>query len=74
MANENLFPSALYWLFEMVHKANYFAVTERKNLILSSFDKSRDDPFLLVCRIPHNLFSNGFSHSPLIKFFFIKIV
>ena len=45
---------------EILLKVNHFAVDKGKSLICGAFHKSRDDPFIRVCKIPHDLFQNDF--------------
>ena len=58
MAVETLFP-----------KGVYFATDKGKTL--QDFCESRDDPFLCVCEIPHNLFSNELLKSSSIQLLII---
>ena len=49
----------LYLICKMTFKVNYFAGGGSKKLIcMQSFYRSIDNPFLLVCRILHNLIKN----------------
>ena len=53
----------------MLFKVNYFTAGKGK---LYSFCNSKDDPFMGVCGIPHNLFSNDFLHCSSIQLFLTK--
>ena len=64
----------LYLICKMFFNVSYFAARKGKTLFVCRVYKSRYDPFMGVCRIPHNLFSNYSSCSSIIQLFFIKVL
>ena len=61
-------------MWEMFFNLSYFAAHKGKTLFVCRVYKSRYDPFMGVCGIPHNLFSNYSSCSSIIQLFFIKVL
>ena len=57
----------------MLLRVNYFAADKGKSLTCRVFFKYKDDPFMRVCGIPHDLLSTDFLPNSLIQFFFIEV-
>ena len=73
MAVQTSFPKSSILDIRYASKVNYFAADNGKSLIFGVFIKADMALSGEYVKFSHNLFSNGFLHSCLIQFLFIKV-